>query len=219
MSKIKLKRNEDETMLNNVVVFDVETTGLSCKEARVIELAAIKLENGVIVAEFNELVKIDTPLPAKITEITGITEQDLEEKGKLEKEIFTKFKDFIGDSLLVAHNAAFDLGFLYYGFLRNDLGEYTNDFIDTLTISRDRHFYPHKLENMCERYDITLNNAHRALSDVIATFELVSKFHKEEEISKYINKIGYLSKYGKPQFYPTYANLFPTQNRYEKKFY
>ncbi|OIJ22044.1 hypothetical protein BKP45_05040 [Anaerobacillus alkalidiazotrophicus] len=205
-------------MLNDVVVFDVETTGLSCKSCRVIELAAVKVQNGVVVDGFNKLVKIEGELPEVITKITGITKRDLDEKGLDKNEVFTQFKSFIGNSLLVAHNAAFDLGFLHYGFKRNGLETFNNDFIDTLTISRDRHYYPHKLEDMCERYNIELKNAHRALADVIATFELLTKLHEESPVNAYLNTIGYLSKYGEPEFYPTYAKVFPTENQYEKSY-
>lgn len=205
-------------MLNNVVVFDVETTGLSCKSCRVIELAAVKVREGIVVDEFNKLVKIEGELPEIITKITGITKDDLDLNGIEEKQVFTEFKNFIGDSLLVAHNAAFDLGFLHHGLERNGLETFKNDFIDTLTISRERHYFPHKLENMCDRYGIVLNNAHRALADVLATFELLVKFHDEDPIDKLKNTIGYLSKYGVPEFFPGHANIYPTENRYENSY-
>ncbi|UTW70251.1 hypothetical protein KHA80_06475 [Anaerobacillus sp. HL2] len=71
---------------------------------------------------------------------------------------------------------------------------------------------------MCYKYDIVLNNAHRALADVVATFELLVSFMKKSPIDDYISTIGYLSKYGEPEFHPAYAKIFATENRYEKLF-
>jgi DNA polymerase-3 subunit epsilon/DNA polymerase-3 subunit alpha (Gram-positive type) len=91
---------------------------------------------------------------------------------------------------------------------------YRNPFIDTCTISRDRHVYPHKLTDMCDRYDIALTGAHRALNDVMATWELLKAMDAEESVSGYINRLGYLEKYGPPSWSPDYATLVPTTNRY-----
>jgi DNA polymerase-3 subunit epsilon len=206
----------ENTLLNNVTVFDFETTGLSAENDRIIEVAAIRCINGEIVSTFSTLVKFDGELSQKITEITGLTSSDL--VGGLDEDpAFRILSRFIGDSTLVAHNAGFDLGFLHHGLTRLAGRTFSNPFIDTLTISRDRYTYPHKLENMCSRLGIELNGAHRALNDVIGCWELLKKLHADDSVDRYVNKLGYLSKFGPPNWYPKHASIFPTENKYEPR--
>lgn len=199
----------------NFTIFDFETTGLDPEKNKVIEMAAIRVCDGQVVSEFSTLVK-NGPVSAKITEITGITNKDLE-LGMDEKTAFQILNRFIGDNILVAHNAAFDLAFLHFSLTRMAGRTFENDFFDTLTISRDRHYYPHKLTDMCNRYGIVLDGAHRALNDVRGCWELLQKLHQENEIGSWLNKIGYLSKYGAPKWTPTHAEVFPTENKYEPR--
>lgn len=199
----------------NFCVFDFETTGLDPEKDRVIEMAAIRVCDGHVVSEFSTLVK-NGPVVPKITEITGITNEELEH-GMPERTAFQILNRFIGDNILVAHYAAFDLAFLHYSLMRNADRTFENSFYDTLTISRDRHYYPHKLTDMCDRYGIVLEGAHRALNDVHGCWELLKKLHEENSIESYINQLGYLSKYGPPKWSPAYAQLFPTENKYEPR--
>lgn len=202
-------------MLENVTVFDFETTGLDPEKDRVIEMAAIRVVYGKVISEFSTIVKFDGILSPKITEITGIIQSDLE-AGLTETASFKYLSHFIGDSLIVAHNAAFDMAFLHYGLMR--IGRtFENPFIDTLTISRDRHYYPHKLENMCELYEIPLDGAHRALNDVHGCWQLLKAMHKEKVVTEWINKLGYMNKYGAPKWSPGHAELFGTNNKYEPR--
>ncbi|GIO13565.1 hypothetical protein J19TS2_31200 [Cohnella xylanilytica] len=204
-------------MLNDVTIFDFETTGLSGQNDRVIEMAALRVVNGEIVTEFETLVRLDgRELPPKITEITGIRPEML--VSAMDETIaFKMLRLIMGDSLLVAHNAAFDLQFLHWAMQRIGGKTFSNPFIDTLTISRARHTYPHKLENMCERYGIKLDGAHRALNDVRATWELLKAMHLEESVEPWINRLGYLSKYPPPAWVPEHATTFATENRYEPR--
>jgi DNA polymerase-3 subunit epsilon len=199
----------------NFCVFDFETTGLDPEKDRVIEMAAIRVCDGQIVSEFSTLVN-NGPISAKITEITHITNEDLVH-GMDERTAFSILNRFIGNNVLVAHNAAFDLAFLHFSMMRNAGRTFDNQFYDTLTISRDRHFYPHKLTDMCQRYGIELEGAHRALNDVYGCWDLLKMFHGENRIDGWINKLGYLSKYGAPKWSPEYAVLIPTENKYEPK--
>jgi DNA polymerase-3 subunit epsilon len=204
-------------MLNDVTIFDFETTGLNAKEERVIEMAALRVINGEIVTEFETLVRLDDrELPPKITEITGIRPEMLD--GAMDEAIaFKILRNIMGDSLLVAHNAAFDLQFLHLAMQRIGGKTFSNSFLDTMTISRERHYYPHKLSDMCSRYGITLDGAHRALNDVRATWELLMAMHLEDSVEPFVNRLGYLSKYGPPPWAPAHAELFPTENRYEPR--
>ncbi|WFA22731.1 3'-5' exonuclease [Paenibacillus mucilaginosus] len=202
-------------MLNDVTVFDFETSGLDSKNCRVIEMAAIRCINGEIVSQFDTIVRQDFPggLDPKIIDLTGITPYMLS-TGMNELLAFKILKNLIGESLLVAHNAAFDLAFLHHSLMRLAGKTYGNSFIDTCTISRDRHVYPHKLTDMCDRYDIALSGAHRALNDVLATWDLLKALDAEGSVSGYVNRLGYLDKYGPPSWAPEHATLVPMKNRY-----
>ena len=201
-------------MNNEITVFDFETTGLDPQKDRVIEMAAIRIANGQVVGEFSTLVQFAGKLSPKIIEITGITDAALK-YGFEETTAFKIFNRFIGNSLIVAHNAAFDLGFLHYSLKRLAGRSFSNSFIDTLTISRDRTFFPYKLIDLCQRYDIALNGAHRALADVYGCWHLLEKLRAEVELDDYVNKLGYMSKYGPPKWSPDYAVLQAQENRYD----
>ena len=200
----------------NYCVFDFETSGLDPEKDRVIEIAAIRVVDGKILSEFSTLVYCNVELSPKITEITGITYEDIN-GGMIEADAFRILNRMIGDSVLVAHNAAFDLAFLHFSLMRNAGRTFDNNFYDTLTISRDRNYYPHKLTDMCAKYDIGLDGAHRALNDVHGCYELLKKLHEEENIEQWQNKLGFLSKYGAPKWVPEHAEIFPTNNKYEPR--
>lgn len=201
-------------MLNNVTVFDFETTGLDPANDRVIEMAAIRIRDGEIVSQFQTVVAQPIELPEKITELTGIT-PELMRSGMDEATAFKILIRFmLEDSLLVAHNAAFDLAYLHHSLQRLLGRTFSNPFLDTLTIARDRHYYPHKLENMTERYGIKLEGAHRALNDVIGCWELLKAMHAEETVDRYVNRLGYLNKYGPPAWVPQHAIIVGQNNRY-----
>lgn len=200
----------------NFTIFDFETTGLDPEKDRVIEMAAVKVSDGKIISEFSTLVN-NGPVVPKITEITGITNEELQ-YGMPEKMAFQILNRFIGTvNILVAHNAAFDLAFLHHSLMRLAGRTFENSFYDTLTINRDRHYYPHKLTDMCARYDIKLEGAHRALNDVYGCWDLLKKMHEEDPIDKWMNKLGYMSKYGAPKWTPEHAIIFPTENKYEPR--
>lgn len=203
-------------MLDNVTVFDFETSGLDARENRVIEMAAIRVRNGEIVGEFQTIVFQHIELPEEITKLTGIT-PELMRSGMDETMAFKVLRVIMGDSLLVAHNAAFDLQFLHWAMQRIGGKTFANPFIDTMTISRARHPFPHRLEPMCDRYGITLDGAHRALNDVRGTWELLKAMHEEEDVAPWLNRLGYLSKYQPPAWAPVYADVFPTENRYQNR--
>lgn len=209
-------------MLNDICIFDFETSGLNARGEQVIEMAALRVINGEIVTEFDTLVSLEgRELAPKITEITGITPAMLERA--MPEEIASKIlRNIMGSSLLVAHNAAFDLQFLHWAMQRIGNKTFDNNFIDTMTICRDRYTYRskeegHKLQGMCDRLGIELTGAHRALNDVRATYDLLMALHLEESVEPWINRLGYLSKYKAPEWTPAYADVFPTENRYEPR--
>ncbi|MCL2279212.1 MAG: 3'-5' exonuclease [Oscillospiraceae bacterium] len=194
----------------NIVVFDVETTGINPKNDEIIEIAALRAvnNNGIIVVEDKSsfLVKL-TPgrrLPAVISDLTGITESRLQKEGISKEDTCAGVVNMLShqDLLLAAYNAHFDLSFLYF-FLRTFQKEAclkNLKLLDVLTIYKDRKPYPHKLSNAAVAYGLNLPDAHRALNDVNTTFELLCKMGEElDDLDKYVNLFGYNPKYGVPK--------------------
>lgn len=198
-----------------ITVFDFETSGLNPETDRVIEIAAIRCKGNKVVSEFSTLVKFDGTLSPKIVELTGINTDDLKD-GLDEDTAFRILNRFLKDSVLVAHNAAFDLSFLHFTLMRLANRSFANPFIDTLTISRDILYYPYTLKDVCDQYDISFEGAHRAANDVYACWEIYKRFSQEIDINEYINKLGYMKKYGPPKWAPPYATLIPSENKYKQ---
>ena len=195
----------------NILVFDFETTGVNPFEDEIIEIGAIKLElinqNYEIVEELSVLVKQDKPLPEKITEITGITDEMLELDGVTRSEAFQMFKNlYTEDSLLIAYNIQFDIWFLINLFYKEQdrFFELKNDSLDAMAVYKDFHPFPHRLESALERYPVGVPNSHRALDDAKATYLLLKKMEAELpslknldvfELKRYVNIIGQNPKY------------------------
>ena len=215
-----------------IIVVDTETSGLDFQNNRIIELAAAKLvvKNGEVVAEkqMDSLIKLPygTSLDYKITQLTGITDQQLQREGEESNIVFNDFVNmFAGQNvLLVAYNAHFDLSFLYYSLVRENL-EYVLkqiNMLDALTVFKDRRSYPHKLENAIDAYNLNgvVSNTHRAIDDAVALIEVLISMDEEcDDLDKYINMFGYNPKYGVqgqkiksvtylPQYYNSYKKLY-----------
>ena len=193
---------------DKLVLFDTETTGLQFSRDEIIEFAAVVVEpvNGVptITKEYDELVSLAPGgfVPPKITELTGISTQDLRERGLPKTRVCRDIAEMIaGNTLLLAYNAHFDLSFLFYMLLRD--GDITilkgKDKLDLLTVYRDRHSYPHRLCNAIEVYGLSgkVVNSHRAVDDVVATVAVMEEMEKElDDLLNYVNLFGYNPKYG-----------------------
>ena len=191
---------------DRIIIFDTETTGIQFGKDRIIELGAIALEHGREIDSFNALVRLPDGeyVPSFITELTGITDQQLITEGIAEKdaaESFCHLVEAAERTLLVAYNAQFDLNFLYH-FLR----PYERvsvlrapHFLDALTIYRDRRDYPHKLCNAIEAYGLTdsVVNSHRAVDDARATAALLEAMAMERnDLERYIDLFGTHPKHG-----------------------
>ncbi len=193
---------------DRLVLFDTETTGLQFSRDEIIEFAAVVVEyqNGqaVVVQEYDELIALSPGgfVPEMIEKLTGITNEDLRQKGIAKEQVCADIAKMIqGNTLLLAYNAHFDLSFLFYLLLRN--GDPTilkgKDKLDLLTVYKDRHSYPHKLCNAIEVYGLSdqVVNSHRAVDDVIATVAVMKEMEKERnDLERYINLFGYNPKYG-----------------------
>ena len=160
-------------------VLDLETTGLSAKTEKITEIGIMKIVNGEVVDKFSEFVNPEKHIPERVQEITGITDDMVIDSPKI-KELFPKLLEFINGSVLVAHNATFDIGFLKN--VANELGyEFDYTYVDTLPLARK--LYPnlkkHKLGKIAEHLGIEVLVAHRALDDVDTTVKVLSQMMKE----------------------------------------
>ncbi|RLQ95708.1 PolC-type DNA polymerase III [Falsibacillus albus] len=162
------------------VVFDVETTGLSAVYNTIIELAAVKIRDGEIIDRFESFANPHHRLSATTINLTGITDDMVENAPEVD-EVIKKFYDWIGDSILVAHNASFDMGFLNVGYKNVGLGKAVNPVIDTLEVARLLYpeFKNHRLNTLAKKFDIDLTQHHRAIYDAEATGYLLLKMLKD----------------------------------------
>ncbi len=166
---------DDRPLSDPIVVFDVETTGLSAAVDRIIEIGAVKLVGGQVVDELSILCDPGVPLKPKIVDLTGIT--DLMLRGKESPaEGVEKLLAFIGDAAVAAHNAPFDMGMLMAECARMGRS-FQAPVIDTLTFAR--RVYPqqksYRLGAVCRLLGVSLKNAHRAVHDAAATAQCLQK--------------------------------------------
>ena len=193
---------------DKLFLFDTETTGLIFNRDEIIEFAAVVLEkkNGEIVVteEYDQLITLSPGsfVPAQIEALTGITNQDIREKGIPKTRVCCDIARMIaGNTLLLAYNAHFDLSFLFYMLLRDGDPQILKgkDKLDLLTVYKDRRSYPHKLCNAIDAYGLTgkVVNSHRAVDDVLATLEVMKAMEAErDDLCRYLNLFGYNPKYG-----------------------
>ena len=169
--------NEKGQSLNGTyVVFDLETTGFSSIKDKIIEIGAVKVENGVITDKFSTFVNPKVPIPFKITNLTGITDDMVMEAPDIET-ILPQFLEFVGDAVLVAHNASFDVSFIEQNCRYQDI---TPNFTSVDTVAMARILLPtlskFKLNVVANALHISLENHHRAVDDAGATAEIFVKF-------------------------------------------
>jgi DNA polymerase-3 subunit alpha (Gram-positive type) len=159
------------------VVFDVETTGLSAVYDTIIELAGVRIQQGEIVDRFESFANPHHPLSETTTNLTGITDDMVRDAPEVE-DVLKDFAEWMGDDILVAHNASFDIGFINQGFEKMGLEKVQNPVIDTLELARFLlpHLKNHRLNTLCKHLDIELTQHHRAIYDAEATGYLTWKF-------------------------------------------
>ncbi|WP_373115080.1 PolC-type DNA polymerase III [Streptococcus sp. oral taxon 431] len=180
--RVPIVYNEVEMDLSEAtyVVFDVETTGLSAIYNDLIQVAASKMYKGNIVAEFDEFINPGHPLSAFTTELTGITDEHVKNAKPL-VQVLKEFQEFCKDTVLVAHNATFDVGFMNANYERHGLPKITQPVIDTLEFARN--LYPeykrHGLGPLTKRFGVALEHHHMANYDAEATGRLLFIFIKE----------------------------------------
>ena len=193
---------------DRLFLFDTETTGLQYNRDEIIEFAAVVLERKggkvIVTEEYDELITLSPGgfVPAQIEALTGISNQDIRERGIPKTRVCCDIARMVaGNTLLLAYNAHFDLSFLFYLLLRE--GDPTilrgKDKLDLLTVYKDRRSYPHKLCNAIDAYGLTgkVRNSHRAVDDVVATVAVMEAMEAEkDDLEHYVNLFGYIPKFG-----------------------
>ena len=153
-------------------VLDLETTGFSAKTEKITEVGIMKVKNGEVIDEFSCFVNPEKHIPERVTEVTNITDEMVKDAKTIEQ-VFPEILDFIKDSVLVAHNAPFDMGFLKQN--AKVLGyEFDYTYIDTLSLAKDLFpdYKKYKLGKIAENLGIKVEVAHRALDDVDTTVKV-----------------------------------------------
>ena len=165
-----------QSLDSTFVVFDIETTGFSAVNDRIIEIGAVKVENGVITEKFSEFVNPERPIPFEIEKLTSINDRMVEDAPNISV-ILPKFMDFCRGSVLVAHNADFDTGFIRHNCEVLGL-PYDYTYVDTLGIARSflEGLKNYKLDTVVEAMGCTLANHHRAVDDAGATADVFVRF-------------------------------------------
>ena len=185
----------EQSLDDTYIVFDIETTGFSSIRDRIIEIGAVKVVNGEIVDRFSTFVNPERPIPFEITNLTSITDEMVMDSPNIET-VLPQFLEFVGDGVLVAHNAGFDVGFI--GQNCRNLG-LDDRFVYVDTVALARVLLPtlskYKLNIVAKALNISLENHHRAVDDAGATAEIFVKFVemlKKDHITtlKEVNRYG-----------------------------
>ncbi|MCX6174261.1 MAG: exonuclease domain-containing protein [Ignavibacteriales bacterium] len=161
-------------------VFDFETTGTSAHHDKVIEIGIVKIKNGKIVDTFSSFINPGRPVPFYITQITGITTTDVQDAPYFD-EVYLQIKEFIGDTILTAHNLNFDYSFLKHECLNQELEVPANNSICTLRLARRMYpqFPSKSLGNLVKQLKIRHRDVHRGLGDATATAKILLRMFKQ----------------------------------------
>ncbi len=203
-------------LLNNrIVVFDTETTGLDVENDDIIQIAAIEIINGKKGKEFDVYINTEKDLTAS-EKIHHISKKQLNEYAISKKEALSKFKDFVGSDMLIAHNIRYDKDILYFNNMREGLEQLPTivEFVDSIDIAK--RLYPalksYKLEHLINEFNIEGENSHNAIDDVRATVNLLLYFKgkikfSEEERSEFIHKYDRIIKRINQRYSPLYTAI------------
>lgn len=167
--KPTIKHSKAQSFDDTYVVFDIETTGFYPGQDKITEIGAVKIKNRQIIERYSTFVNPERSIPLKVQQLTGITSEMVQDAPIIDI-IIDEFLGFVGDSILVAHNADFDLSFIKHFARLKDI-EIKNTTLDTLELARTLFpdFKNHKLNTLAHEFNVTLLGHHRAVNDAEAT--------------------------------------------------
>ena len=170
------------SFVSDYTIIDLETTGFSPKDCKIIELSAIKVRGNKIVDTYSMLVNPETHISSKITKITHITDDMVKEAPTIEQ-ILPNYLSFIGNDIVIGHNVHFDINFIYDNNLRITNQPFRNCYIDTLYLARKAlpQLEHHRLADIADYYNIVPDNAHRALCDCETTYKIYNNFQNDNK--------------------------------------
>ena len=197
------------------VVFDIETTGLSNRTCAITEIGAVLVKGGKVLEKYNTFVNPEMPIPEEVVKLTGITDEMVKDARKI-GEVLTEFLNFVGDRLLIAHNADFDIGFIRAAAKRLDL-PFENAYLDTLALSRhiNTDLKTHKLNILAEYFELGEFNHHRASDDAEMLAEVFFKMQEKMEkmeIHSFTELQNEMSASADPLHLPTYHQVILVKN-------
>ena len=201
---------------DEMVVFDIETTGLSALNCRITEIGAVKIRGGEVIDRFNTFVNPEVAIPEEIVKLTGITDEMVAD-APLYPEALRSFLEFAGEDMLVAHNANFDIGFIRHFAYLAEL-PFTNSYMDTLALSRfiNPELKNHKLDTLAKYYDLGEFNHHRACDDAemlaAILFCMINKM-KESDLSSFEELHNEMRAKSDPLKLPTYHQILLVKNK------
>lgn len=188
----------NEFQKDNIIVFDVESTGVDVTEDEIIQIAAIKVnKDGEVIEEFKKFIRNDKSVKDSY-KVHGFSDEFLKQNGEKKEEVLKEFVKFSNGALIVGHNVQYDINILTSELQRLSLGK-TNfrGFYDTLDIYR--RFYPnlvnHKLQTLSEIFKIENNPSHDAMDDIMATKDLLVKALNKDIMPTSLERVAYMSKH------------------------
>lgn len=181
--RMGLKKNARrvEKADNDFVIIDIETTGLSVENDEILEIGAIRIVNGKTVEEYERLIAVKTEIAQNISELTGITQEQVKENGKPINEASPSFMDFVKGSEVAGYNVNFDHDFLLAECSRQGIDITKIKFTDVMTIvkSKLKGMRSYNLESVAKRLGITTKQQHRALSDCYLLYQVYCKLNEK----------------------------------------
>ncbi len=199
-----------------MVVFDIETTGLSNRTCRIIEIGAVRIRAGEIVDEMDIFVDPECEIPEEITKLTSITNEMVAGAPK-EREALEQFLAFAGDRLLIAHNANFDIGFIRVAAERQGM-PFENTFLDTVGLSKyvNPELKNHKLDTIAKYYNLEDFHHHRASDDAKILSHIFFEMQRrlsEEGIDTFPRMMEAMSERTDPKKLPTHHIIIFAKNK------
>lgn len=194
--EVVMKPQPLELKTAEYIVFDIETTGLSVTQNKIIEIAAVKMQDDKEVDRFATFVNPHERIPYNIQQLTNINDDMVKDAPELEP-VLQDFVKFVGNGILVAHNARFDIGFIQANLKTIGMEPLENPVLDTLELARLLHptMKNHRLNTLADKYKVSLENHHRAIDDTIALAGILTGLLNDASQLKGITMLDRLNDY------------------------